>query len=233
MWYLDPLYLMIIGPALLIALYAQIKVKSAFARYSRVASGSGLSGAQVARYILDSNGMNDVAVEPARGFLSDHYDPRKKVLRLSPEVYQQPSIAATGVAAHEAGHALQDSTGYFPLKFRNAIVPTAQVGSWLAFPMILIGVLLSLKGLALAGFVLFLVIVVFQVITLPVELNASSRAKKAVADLGLVRSEEEAKGVSAVLSAAALTYVAATITALAQLLYFALRLGLIGGRSDD
>jgi uncharacterized protein len=233
MMYIDPLYLMIIGPALLLALWAQFKVKLAFSKYNRVGSSSRLTGGQVARYILDANGLREVAVEVTRGFLSDHYDPRKKILRLSPEVYNQPSIAAAGVAAHEVGHALQDSTGYFPLKFRNAIVPTAQIGSWLAFPMIFIGILLSLKGLALAGFVLFMVIVAFQIITLPVELNASRRAKKAVADLGLVRSEEEAKGVSAVLSAAAFTYVAATITALAQLLYFALRLGLIGGRRND
>jgi uncharacterized protein len=233
MWYLDPLYLIIIGPALLLALWAQVKVKLAFSQYSRVGTSTGLTGGQVARHILDANGLREVSVEVTRGYLSDHYDPRKKVLRLSPQVYQQPSIAAAGVAAHEAGHALQDQTGYFPLKFRNAIVPTAQVGSWLAFPMIFIGVLLAMKGLALAGFVLFLVIVLFQIVTLPVELNASRRAKKAVADLGIIRSDEEAQGVSKVLSAAAFTYVAATITALAQLLYFALRLGLIGGRRDD
>jgi len=233
MWHFDPLYFILIGPAFLLALYAQIKVKAAFERWSRIRTNSGINGAEAARAILDANGLNDVEVEPYQGWLSDHYDPRKRVLRLSPAVYQQPSVAAAGVAAHEAGHALQHAAGYFPLKLRNAIVPTAQIGSWLAFPMIFIGFLLSLKALALAGFVLFSALVVFQIMTLPVELDASRRAKKVIADLGIIQTQEEAKGVSQVLSAAAMTYLAATITALAQLLYFALRLGLIGGRRDD
>lgn len=231
--FFDPLYIIIVMPAFLLALYAQFKVKYAFSRYSKMGTSSGITGAQAARWVLDSNGLSEIPVEMTQGWLSDHYDPSKKVLRLSPEVYQTPSVAAAGIAAHEAGHALQHAAGYLPLKLRNAIVPTAQIGSWLAFPMIIIGMMLSFKGLAMAGFLLFLVIVAFQVITLPVELNASSRAKKAVADLGIVRSEEESKGVASVLNAAAMTYLAATVSALAQLLYFALRLGLIGGRRDD
>jgi hypothetical protein len=233
MFYFDPLYFLLIAPAFLLALYAQVKVKSAFARYRRVGTSTGMTGAQAARRILDVNGLSDVTIEATRGWLSDHYDPRSKTLRLSPEVYATPSIAATGIAAHEAGHALQHASGYAPLKFRNAIVPTAAIGSWLAFPLIFIGLFFaSLKGLALVGFALFTVFVIFQVMTLPVELDASRRAKKAIADLGIIRTHEEAVGVSSMLSAAALTYVAATISALAQLLYFALRLGLIGGRRD-
>jgi Zn-dependent membrane protease YugP len=233
MLHFDPLYFILIGPPFLLALYAQFKVKAAFSHWSRVRTSYGMTGAQAARAILDANGLNDVPVEPYQGWLTDHYDPRKRVLRLSPAVYQQPSVAAAGVAAHEAGHALQHASGYFPLKLRNAIVPTAQIGSWLAFPMIFIGLILSLKALSLIGFVLFSVLVVFQIMTLPVELNASSRAKKVIADLGIVQTPEEEKGVSQVLSAAAMTYLAATISALAQLLYFALRLGLIGGKRND
>ncbi len=231
--FFDPLYIIIIAPALLLALYAQIKVKSAYNKWSRIGTSRGITGAQAARMILDRSGLSDVPVEVTQGWLSDHYDPKNRVLRLSPGVYQSPSIAAAGIAAHEAGHALQHQAGYLALKMRNAIVPTAQIGSWLAFPMIFIGIFLSLKGLALAGFILFMAIVLFQIITLPVELNASSRAKKVIADLGIIQGQEEAAGVSSVLSAAAMTYVAATVTALAQLLYFALRLGLIGGRRRD
>jgi len=230
MWFMDPLYIIIIGPALLLALWAQAKVKFAFSRYSRIANLAGITGAQAARLILDGNGLQDVPVEAYNGWLTDHYDPRRRVLRLSQQVFYQPSVAAVGIAAHEAGHALQHSSGYFPLRFRNAIVPTAQIGSWLAFPMILIGMLLALKTLALAGFILFLGIVLFQVVTLPVELNASSRAKKVLAEMQILKSPEETRAVNSVLSAAAMTYVAATITALAQLVYFAFRLGLIGGR---
>jgi len=233
MLYFDPLYFVIIGPAFLLALYAQMKVKIAFSRFSRVGTQAGITGAQAARRILDAAGLRDVAIELYGGWLSDHYDPSKRVLRLSPQVYHQPSIAAVGVAAHEAGHALQHAGGYFPLKFRNAIVPTARIGSWLAFPMIFLGILLSLKALALLGFLLFTGIVVFQLVTLPVEINASRRAKSVLFEMGILRTDEEVRGVSSVLSAAAMTYVAATITALAQLLYFALRLGLIGGRRDD
>jgi Zn-dependent membrane protease YugP len=237
MFFIDPLYIIMIMPAFLLAIYAQVKVKRAFSKWSRVGTSTRMTGAQAARRILDYNGLRDVAVEQARGWLSDHYDPKKRVLRLSPEVYSVPSVAAAGIAAHEAGHAIQHGTGYVLLKARNAIVPTAQIGSWLAFPMIFGGFILMYMGLSMGlavaklGVILFGAMVVFQVITLPVELDASRRAKQTIADLGVIQSHEEAAGVAAVLNAAALTYVAATITALAQLLYFALRLGLLGG--DD
>jgi len=227
---LDPLYIIIVLPAFVLALYAQAKVKYAFSKWSKFRTSRGLTGAEIARLILDRNGLSGVKVELSGGWLSDHYDPRTRTLRLSPGVYHSPSIASAGVASHEAGHALQHQEGYFALKLRNAIVPTAQLGSWLAFPLIFIGLLLSLKGLALAGFFLFMVIVFFQLVTLPVELNASSRAKKALSEIGIIHGSKEAEGVSKVLNAAAMTYVAATVSALAQLLYFALRIGLIGGR---
>ena len=232
MMLIDPLYIVMILPAFLLAIYAQIRVKRAFAKYSRVGTTSRLTGAAAARRILDYNGLHDVAVEVAGGWLSDHYDPKARVLRLSPDVYNTPSVAAAGIAAHEAGHALQHAGGYALLSFRNLVVPTASIGSWLAFPLILGGFILSLKGLALAGLALFAAVVVFQLVTLPVEINASRRAKQVIADLGIIQSPEEARGVAAVLNAAALTYVAATVSALVQLLYFALRLGLLGG-SDD
>lgn len=230
--YLDPLYVIMILPALLLAIYAQIRVKVAFGRYSRVATTTGLTGAMAARKILNAFGLHDVAIEVSGGWLSDHYDPGKRVLRLSPDVYRMNSVAAVGIAAHEAGHALQHAAGYAPLRFRNAIVPTAQVGSWLAFPMIIGGYFLALKGLALAGLLLFGLIVLFQMVTLPVEFNASRRAKEVIANLGVIQTAEEGHGVSAVLNAAALTYVAATVTAIMQLLYWAMRLGLLGGRRD-
>ncbi|HUU43588.1 MAG TPA: zinc metallopeptidase, partial [Planctomycetota bacterium] len=165
-------------------------------------------------------------------WLSDHYDPRSKTLRLSPEVHGGRSVASVGVAAHEAGHALQHAHGYAPMSLRSAFVPVATFGSWLAFPLIFIGFLFASLELMKWGIILFGAIVVFQLITLPVEFNASKRAKAALANSGIVVTEEEAHGVSAVLSAAALTYVAAAVAALAQLLYFLLRSGLLGGRRD-
>ncbi len=229
---LDPLYFIMIAPAFLLGIYAQIKVKSTVKKWSKVGNMSGLTGAMAARRILDAFGLRNVQVEVTRGWLSDHYDPTSQTLRLSPDIYQSSSIAAVGIAAHEAGHALQHASGYALLKLRNAIVPTANIGSWLAFPMIFIGMILSIKGLALAGVILFGTLVIFQVITLPVELDASRRAKALIMEQGIIYSDQERAGVSSVLSAAALTYVAATITALVQLLYFAFRLGLLGG-SDD
>lgn len=232
MFYIDPLYIVMILPALLLGIYAQIRVKRAVGRYSRVGTMSGMTGAHAARRILDAAGLSAVTIEETQGWLSDHYDPRSKTLRLSPGIHSTPSVAAVGIAAHEAGHALQHAQGYALLRFRNAVVPTAQFGSWLAFPLIILGVLIAWRGLALLGLLLFGAIALFQVITLPVELNASSRARKLVFDMGIVQSQEEAEGVSSVLSAAALTYVAATVSALVTVLYWALRLGVIGGRDD-
>jgi Zn-dependent membrane protease YugP len=225
----DPVYFIFMAPAMLLALYAQLKVKSAYARMSRVPSARGLSGAEAAVRILHSAGIQDVKVEQTQGWLSDHYDPKSKVLRLSPEVYQGRSLASVGIAAHEAGHALQHAVNYGPLTLRSAIVPVAGIGSWLAWPMIMIGFFMGAMNLVTLGILLFSVLVIFQIITLPVEFNASSRAKVVLASTGIVADQKELQGVASVLNAAALTYVAATITAIAQLLYFLLRSGLLGG----
>ena len=228
----DPMYWIFIGPAMLIALWASIKVKSTFSKWSKVGVSSRMTGAEAAARVLQAEGLTDVKIEETTGFLSDHYDPRTKILRLSPQVYRVPSVAAVGVACHEAGHAIQHAQAYAPLKFRNAVVPMATIGSWLAWPMIMLGFMLHFKGLVLLGVIAFSVLVVFQLVTLPVEFNASKRAKSVLFNLGLVQVQQEADGVAAVLDAAAMTYVAATITALAQLLYFLMRLGVFGNRRN-
>ena len=223
MFFFDPLYIIISLPALALGLWAQMKVKSAFNKYSRVPAGRGTSGAQVARRILDANGLGHVNVEETRGFLSDHYDPRSRTLRLSPQVYQSNSVAAVGVAAHEAGHALQHSTNYAPLTLRSAIVPGVQIGSWLGPIIFIIGMFLG-PGLgfmvSLLGLILFAAVAVFTLVTLPVEFNASTRAKEVIVAQGFV-GQQELQGVNAVLNAAALTYVAAAIQAITTLLYYA------------
>ena len=228
--FFDPLYLILVGPTMLLALWAQARVKGSYGKWSQYAASSGLTGAQAAARMLEHAGIRDVQVEQVQGFLSDHYDPRNKKLRLSPGVYSSNSVAAMGIACHEAGHALQHAKGYAPLALRNAIVPVAQIGSWLAWPMIFGGMLLQMQNLALLGVIAFSGMVIFQLITLPVEFDASNRAKEQIRSLGIAPSQKEAGGVSAVLNAAAMTYVAATVTALVQLLYFALRLGLFGRR---
>lgn len=217
------LYLLAIFlPTLLLGLYASFKVKRTFARYAEMPVASGVSGAEAAYAVLRESGLDrEVGIERAEGFLSDHYDPRGRVLRLSPDVYDGRSVSAVGVACHEVGHALQHATGYAPLVLRNAIVPTASIGSGLGSILIMGGLLLNMTGLALVGLVLFSAVVAFQLVNLPVEFNASSRAKAVAANLGIVRGPAEHAGVSAVLSAAAMTYVAATVTAVANLLYYA------------
>ncbi|GJM44360.1 MAG: zinc metallopeptidase [Gemmatimonadota bacterium] len=229
--FFDPIYFVIVGPAMLLALWAQMKVKGAYGTWSQQPASSRLTGAQAASRMLQSAGILDVQVEQVQGFLSDHYDPRAKKLRLSPDVYGGQSVAAMGIACHEAGHAMQHAQGYAPLALRNAIVPVAQIGSWISWPMIMLGMFLQMQNLALLGLIAFLALVVFQLVTLPVEFDASNRAKQQIRTLGIVHSDQEGKGVAAVLNAAAMTYVAATVTALAQVIYFALRLGLLGGRS--
>lgn len=227
----DPLYLIIVGPALLLALWAQMRVKGAYAMYSRVPASSGLSGAEAAASALQAAGIYDVSIEAVRGFLSDHYDPRTKTLRLSPGVYSGRSLAAVGIAAHEAGHAIQHARNYGPLALRSFIVPVASFGSWLAFPLIFLGFLMQAAGMVQLGILMFSVLVLFQFVTLPVEFNASTRAKEALASSGIVHGREEMDGVSAVLGAAAWTYVAAAVSAALQLLYFVMRFGGVG-RSD-
>ncbi len=212
----------------ILGLIAQATVQGRFKKYSQVRNQRGLTGAQVAREILDSNGLGNVSIEEVKGRLSDHYDPRTQTLRLSPEVARTPSVAAVGVAAHEAGHALQHSSGYAPLKLRSAMVPAVQFGSWLGPIIILAG--LALQGLmglfelgnavAVFGLVLFGAVAVFAVVTLPVEWNASARAKKLLHQYNIV-DQRELAGVNKVLNAAAWTYVVAALAALVQVLYWA------------
>jgi Zn-dependent membrane protease YugP len=219
----------------ILGLIAQATVQGRFKKYSQVRNQRGLTGAQVAREILDSNGLGNVNIEEVKGRLSDHYDPRTQTLRLSPEVARTPSVAAVGVAAHEAGHALQHSSGYAPLKLRSAMVPAVQFGSWLGPIIILAG--LALQGLmglfelgnavALFGLALFGAVAVFAVVTLPVEWNASARAKKLLHQYNIV-DQRELAGVNKVLNAAAWTYVVAALTALVQVLYWATLV--MGGR---
>lgn len=228
----DPIYLLIVGPTFLLALLAQLWVKSAFGRWSKRANSRGLTGAQAADAVLRSAGIRGVRIEPSQGFLSDHYDPSSTTLRLSPQNFSGRSIAAVAIAAHEAGHAIQHAHKYAPLELRSWAVPAASIGSGLAFPLFMIGLILRQPILAIAGIVLFSAVVAFQLITLPVEFDASRRAKKIVSDSGLITTAEEHKGVSAVLTAAAMTYVAATVQAIATLLYFILRSGLFG-RNDE
>jgi len=229
---LDPLYWMLIGPTILLALWAQMKVKSNFSKYSKYTTANRLSGAEAAEAVLRYANIHDVKVEEVGGFLSDHYDPRSRTLRLSPDVFRGNSISAAGVAAHEAGHAIQHARGYAPLAMRNAMVPLASFGSWLAWPMIIFGMLIQSLHLMQLGVIAFTALVAFQLITLPVEFNASTRAKAVLVKSGVLANQAEADGVGKVLNAAAMTYVAATITAIAQLIYFALRAGLLGGGDE-
>ena len=213
---IDMTYLVLVLPAFLFSLWAQMKVNSTFSRYSKVRSLRGLTGAQAARYILDRNGLTHVRIEQVAGNLTDHFDPRTNVVRLSQSVYNVPSIAAVGVAAHECGHAVQYAVGYGPMKLRAAIIPATNFGSKLALPLILIGLLFNSSQLLLAGILLFSLTAVFQLVTLPVEFNASSRALHTLDQQGLL-TQEELAGTQKVLTAAALTYVAALLVALAQL----------------
>jgi len=228
MIFFDPLYFLIILPGVALGIYASIKVKSTFARAAEIPSRAGWRGADVAQAILDAEGIHDVRIEPTQGYLSDHYDPRAKVLRLSPDVYNGRSLASAGVAAHEVGHAIQHARGYALLEVRNAIVPAASIGSSFSWILIMIGLAMLLKPLILLGCALFTAVVLFQVVNLPVEFNASSRARQVLLANGMVTTQED-REIGKVLHAAAMTYVAATITAILTLLYFLLRSGLLGG----
>lgn len=209
--------MIIVLPALIFAMYAQTKVNGTFQRYLRVASSSGFTGAQVARRILDNNGLYNVSIEMTRGHLTDHYDPRERVLRLSPAVYNGSSLASLGVAAHETGHAIQHNLGYIPLGIRNAIFPVANIGSRMAFPLFFMGLIFRAEPLVFIGIAAFTAAVLFHIITLPVEYNASSRAIEALQAGGYIAAGE-VEHTKKVLSAAALTYVAATFVAITQLL---------------
>jgi uncharacterized protein len=219
----DPLYLLLTLPALVFSIWAQVRVKSNFAKYSKVALRSGMSGADAARAIVRASGLEGVNVERHAGFLSDHYDPRSKHLRLSPEVFDGRSVSAVAVAAHEAGHALQDAQGYAPLMLRTQLVPITQIGQQLWFWPFMLGFVLKISGLMWLGVIAFTAVVLFQLVTLPTEYDASNRAKAVLATSGIVSSSEEARGVEKVLGAAALTYVAALVASLLQLLYLIMR----------
>ena len=225
----DRYYIILVLPAMLIALWAQMRVKGTFAQFSTRSVHSGLTGAQVARRILDANGLTYVRVEQVAGSLSDHYDPRSQVVRLSQDVYGRSTVAAVGVAAHETGHAIQHAVGYAPLQLRTAIIPVTNIGSSLSIPLILLGFFLGYYPLVSLGIILFLLVTVFQLITLPVEFNASRRALVTLEQYHMV-SNEEHNGVKKVLSAAALTYVAALIVSVANLLRLIL---LFGGRRRE
>jgi len=212
----DPTFIVLI-PAVLLALYAQFRVKSAYAQYSQVPVSSGLTGAQAAEEILRRNGLSNVTVDRTEGVLSDHYDPRTRALSLSADVYSGASVAAVGVAAHETGHAIQHARGYAPLALRSAMVPTVQFGSWLAWPIFILGFLFHSGGMVQVGILVFSAVVAFTVVTLPVEFDASARAMRALQEERLV-TPDELRGVRSVLTAAALTYVAAAAMSVMQLL---------------
>lgn len=215
----DPWYFLFIIPGFLLSIWAQSKVKGNFQKYSQVRNGAGLTGAQTSRRILDAEGLNSIPIEQVAGALTDHYDPRGKVLRLSQPVYGVDSVSAMAVAAHEAGHALQQKTGYSPLKFRSAIVPLANIGSRFGFLLLIVGILLGITGLSWLGVAMFAIATVFALITLPVEFNASKRAKEELNRLGLT-GPDDAAAVDKVLDAAAWTYVAAFLTSVLSLLYW-------------
>lgn len=229
-WGFDPTYLLLII-GMLLSVAASTKMKSTFSMYRKVPGHSGLTGAEVARRVLRSAGIYDVEVVPVKGSLTDHYDPRTKKVNLSEDVYGRTSLAAAGVAAHECGHAVQHATNYSFLKFRTAIVPVANIGANLSWPLFLVGLLLSYRPLLTAGIVLFSLAVLFQLVTLPVEVNASSRALKMLESTGILTPEENG-GARKVLTAAALTYVAALASSILQLLRLLI---LAGGlrRHDD
>ena len=226
----DPYYWILIVPSLLLALWAQMMVSSNFKKYSQVYNRRGYTGADAARMILDNNGLYHVRIERVSGNLTDHYDPKAEVIRLSDSVYGSASVAAVGVAAHEAGHAVQHATGYLPIKIRSAIIPVTQIGSQLSIPLILLGFLFQLKPLVFVGILFYATAALFQLVTLPVEFNASSRAMKVLEQSEMLAGDELA-GAGKVLRAAAMTYVAALLTALAQLLRLILIFG--GRRRDD
>ena len=222
MFYYDSSYFFLILPALIISVAAQFAVKNAYKKMSAVYSKSGYSGAQAALAVLRYYGVNDVRIEQCSGKLSDHYDPKKKVIRLSEGVFSSTSIAAIGIACHEAGHAAQHAEGYLPIKIRNSILPVCQIGSYAGIPLALLGYFISFEPLIFAGLLLYSFIMLFQLATLPVEFNASRRAIAVIEETGLLKNENELNGAKKVLKCAALTYVAALVSSLMNLIRFAM-----------
>ena len=226
----DPRYFIFMIPAMLVMMIVQYAVRSAYSRWSRVPARSRFTGEEAAERLIPTGGLYGVRVEGVQGDLTDHYDPRQKVLRLSSGVYGQSSIAALAIAAHELGHALQDKDGYFALRLRSALVPAVNIGSYLGWILILIGMFLQATGIAWLGVAVFSGGVIFALATLPVELNASARARELLRNSGLIVSDEEMRGVSSVLNAAAWTYVAGLFAAVMQLLYWVTVVLGMGGR---
>ncbi len=230
MFFLDPTYLCFMAPGLLLVMFASWYVNSAYRKWGRIPVRSGLTGAEAAQRLIMTGGLSGVQIQGIGGNLTDNYDPRDKVLRLSQGVANNASVASVAVAAHELGHAMQDAEGYFPLRFRAALVPAVSIGSWLGWILIFAGILLNMAQLSWVGILVFSGGALFALATLPVELNASARAKQLLADSGIVAGPDERAGVNSVLNAAALTYVAALATAVLQLLYFVSLVGGLGGR---
>jgi len=229
--FFDPMYLLVMLPGMALSLWASFKVKSTFNKYSQVRPRSGMTGAEAARALLKRAGISQVSVEPVQGFLSDHYDPSARALRLSPDVYHGASLSALGVAAHEAGHAIQHADGYAPLKFRSLVVKPAGIGQSGGMLVATAGIFFQSPAMTWLGIILFSAFLAFTLVTLPVEFNASSRAVRVLGDAGII-TRQEVPGTRAVLNAAALTYVAAAISALMQLLYLLMRAGVLGGRQE-
>ena len=230
MFWIDWPYLVLVVPMLIISMWAQLKVKTTYNKYSKVYARMGLTAEMAVRKILDSNGLFNVGITRTPGELTDHYDPRSNTIALSDSVYGSTSVAAIGVAAHEAGHAIQHAVGYAPIKLRTALVPITNFGSRLSMPLFIIGLILSSQPLAYAGIVLFSLTVIFQLVTLPTEFDASRRAVKALGGYGYL-NDDELKGTKKVLTAAAMTYLAALFVALASLLRLLVIVG--GGRRRD
>jgi uncharacterized protein len=233
MFFFDPMYLIFMIPALALMGFASWYVRHAYNKWSQVRASSGLTGHQAAQRLISTGNLYGVQVQGTGGQLSDHYDPRNKTLFLSQGVASSPSVAAVAIAAHELGHALQDAEEYFPMKIRSMLVPAVNIGSNLGWILIMIGLVLRMTSLAWIGVAVFSGGALFALATLPVELNASGRAKQLLYQTGIIQSEEEQRGVNQVLNAAALTYVAGLVTAVMQLLYYVFLIGGLGGRRRD
>lgn len=230
MLFFDTNYLIYMLPAFLVMLAAQYYVSSTYNKWSRIRNRNHITGGEAAQRLIRTGGLYDVRVEGVSGRMTDHFDPRKKVLRLSQGVHQTDSVASVAIAAHELGHAMQDQDGYFPLRLRSALIPAVNIGSTLGWLFIILGILMQWSGLAWLGVIVFASGALFALATLPVELNASARAKKLLVQSGIIVGQDEQRGVNSVLNAAAFTYIAALLTSIMQLLYFTNLVGGMGGR---
>ena len=232
MFFFDPMYLIFMIPAFILMGFASWYVRHAYSKWSKVRASSGLTGHQAAQRLISTSNLYGVQVQGTAGQLTDHYDPRNKTLFLSPGVADSPSVASVAIAAHELGHAMQDAEEYFPMKIRSALVPAVNIGSNLGWILIMIGLVLGLTNIAWLGVLVFSAGALFALATLPVEFNASARAKELLSATGVIQTEEERRGVNQVLNAAALTYVAGLVTAVLQLLYYVMLIGGLGRRRD-